>query len=102
MPKYYANRGWYYNADAVSYEFRCDPVPFIRCRRGSKYSARYYKHPRTVQERRAYFHDEISEYNVPVRLSRSARNLPDPWDDRQRADIGIRNWKRHRKTQYKC
>jgi hypothetical protein len=102
MPKYYATRGWYYNpARDMVYEYRCDPVPFIRCRRGSTYGARYYKQPRTIQERRAYFHDEISEYDVRVRITRSARNLPDPWDDRSRADFKIKNWKRYRRTQYK-
>ncbi len=101
MPKYYANRGWYFDSHAIAYEFRCDPVPFIRCRRGSKYGARYYKQPRTIQERRAYFYDELSEYGVSLRLTRSARNLPDPWDDRSRADFRIRNWKRYRRTQYK-
>lgn len=104
MPKYYA-KGWgtghWSNFVCVPYEYRCDPVPFIRCRRGSNYSARYHKQPRTIQERRAYFHDEISEYDVRVRLTRNARNLPDPWDDRTRADIRDRSWKKHRKTQYK-
>lgn len=101
MPKYTAHRGWYYNLELATYEYRRDPVPFIRCRRGSSYGARYYKHPRTIQERRAYFHDEIAEYGIRVRKTRSARNLPDPWDDRQRADLNHRSWKRHRKTQYK-
>jgi hypothetical protein len=101
MPKHYAHRGYFYNVSSVAYEYRYDPVPFIRCRRGSTYGARYYKKPRTIQERRAYFHDEISEFGVPVRLTRSARNLPDPWDDRKRGDLHIKNWKRHRRTQYK-
>jgi hypothetical protein len=99
MPKYYVKL-WGMPTDIV-YEYRREPVPFTRCRRGSSYVSSYYKHPRTIQERRAYFHDEISEYDVRVRRSRSARSLPDPWDDRIRSDVGIKNWKNYRRTQYK-
>lgn len=99
MPKYIA-KIWGIPVGIV-YEYRREPVPFIRCRRGSGYRSNYYKHPRTIQERRAYFHDEISEYDVRVRRSRSARNLPDPWDDRIRSDAGVKNWKNYRRTQYK-
>jgi len=102
MPKYIAHRGWYYNPKLdVAYEYRRDPVPFVRCRRGTRYGRRYYKQPRVMQERRAYYGDEIAEYGIKVRNRRSALYLPDPWDDYPRSDFKIRNWKRHRKTQYK-
>lgn len=99
MPKYIA-KIWGIPVGIV-YEYRRDPVPFTRCRRGSGYCSSYLKRPRTTQERRAYFHDEISEYDIQIRGSRSPRNLPDTWDDYIRADVGIKNWKKFRRTQYK-
>ena len=102
MPKYIAHRGWYGNPETdVAYEFRCDPVPFIRCRRGPSYGRRYFKKPRTMQERRAYFHDELSEYGIKIRKRRAALHIPVWWDDYPRRDFRNKNWKRHRKNQYK-
>jgi hypothetical protein len=100
MPKHYVKLWGMHTG--ITFEYRRDPVPFTRCRRGSRYGSRYLKQPRTTQERRAYFHDEISEYDIQIRGSRSPRGLPDPWDDYIRADVGIKNWKNYRRTQYKA
>ena len=82
-------------------EYRRDPVPGTRCRRGSGYGQRVLRRPRTTQERRAYFHDEIAEYGVRIRGRRSAHALPNAWDDICRSDIFTKNWKKQRRTQYR-
>ena len=84
----------------ITYEYRRDPVPFTRCRRGAHYGNRYLKKPHTMQEARFNFLDEDSN-GVKLRASRCYRNLPNHYDDRVRADIDIKNWKRFRRTQYK-
>ncbi len=84
----------------ITYEYRRDPVPFTRCRRGANYGNRYLKKPHTIQEARFNFLDEDSN-GVKLRTSRCYRNLPNHYDDRVRADIDIKNWKRFRRTQYK-
>lgn len=88
----------------LTYDYRRGPVPFTSCRRGASYSGRYLKKPRTTQERRRYFHDEITEEAViHIRGRRKPRILPNHWDDRLRSDAtgNHRSWKRHRRTQYK-
>jgi hypothetical protein len=41
---------------------------------------RFYRHPRTRQERRAFF--AAVEQNVRIRAARSPRHLPTDWDDK--------------------
>ena len=102
MSKYIAYRSWYSNPNFdVAYEYRCDPVPFIHCRRGASYGRRYYKRPRAMQEKRAYFHDEVAEYGIKLRVRRAAQLIKYCWDDYPRSDFKNKNWKKHRKTQYK-
>jgi hypothetical protein len=55
---------------------------------------RYFRHPRTTQERRKY----DKQYG---RKRRSPRNLPNTYDDLIRRDRDDKSWKRHRRTQYK-
>ena len=55
---------------------------------------RIMRRPRTIQEKRA-------NQGWPVRGKRSPSRLIDPWDDYIRKDLYNRNWKRHRRTQYK-
>ena len=62
------------------YRFRIDPVP----KTGLNYYgnfAHWYKRPKTTQERRLYY-----AYPEYVRGRRHACNLPNAWDDWQRAD----------------
>lgn len=54
-----------------------------------------YRHIRTQQERKAYYGHK--EY---VRGKRSARMLPNYWDEVYRAELG-KSWKNKRKTQYR-
>ena len=86
----------------IGYEYRCDPVPYVRCHRGAHYGHRYLRYPKTTQERRAYFltEDELY-YGVRLRARRSIRGLPNAWDDYYRGDIHAKNWKKYRRTQYK-
>lgn len=72
------------------------PVPGTgKCRR--RY--RYFRSPRTFAERKAS--QVIDRQEPQARASRNARNLPSNWDDIGRKDIDNRNWKRHRRHQYK-
>jgi hypothetical protein len=82
----------------VPVEYRCDPIPHT----GRRRRFRYMRHPRTTNERRAYFHDEISEYQIRVRGRRTSKNLPEAWDDMLRSDTyNHKNWKHHRRHQWK-
>lgn len=86
----------------VEVEFRRDPIPGTYKRRGGGYGKTVLRRPRTTQERRAYFHDEVSEYGIRIRGRRSAHHLPNAWDDLVRSDVFDRkSWKRQRKTQWK-
>lgn len=67
-------------------------------------SYRWFRHPRTTQERRwthAWDDEEFAPKNGFARRARSARNLPEAWDDYVRQDGDNHNWKRHRRTQWK-
>jgi len=66
--------------------------------RGSVY--RHYKFIGAQRDLDALKYDEDAvEYNIRARDKGFPAN---PWrDDKVRADIDIKNWKRHRKTQYK-
>lgn len=58
---------------------------------------------RTTQERRANGHRgvlDVEEYEIRVRGRRSAKVLPDSWDD-PHGYYAHRSWKRYRKTQWK-
>lgn len=84
------------------YRFRDGPVPAIRCARGGGSLCR---HPHTTQEIRAWHAlggaDADGEARpIKARRKRAPRALPDTHDDPIR-DFGERNWKRHRRTQYK-
>jgi hypothetical protein len=82
-------------------EYRHDPIPGTRCHRGARYGKTILRRPRTTQERRAYFHDEISEYDIRIRGRRTPRQLPNAWDDMCRSDIfNHKSWKNHRNTQW--
>lgn len=94
--------GRWHSRCIVSVEFRCDPIPGTRCRRGAGYGKTVLRRPRTTQERRAYFHDDVSEYDVRIRGNRTPRALPNAWDDICRSDIfNHKSWKRHRRHQWK-
>jgi len=69
------------------YEFRRDPVPGTGGR--NWHFGSYYRNPKTTQEMRyACYHGRL------VRARRNKNNLPDPWDDIQRGDVGTRkSWK---------
>lgn len=73
--------------------FRYGPVPFTGKVHGY---GRYYRHPKTRQERIANLYDDKF-----VRGKRKDKHLPTSWWDISRKDTYDRNWKRFRKTQYK-
>lgn len=78
--------------------FRDGPVS----RTGVKHwRGRYYRHPRTTQERRDLAFTEVDEdildYEVKIRPAR--RRIPNSWDDIIYSHRG-RGWKEYRKTQY--
>lgn len=71
------------------------PVPGVRRHRGF----RYFRRPRTTQERRQAF--AVREDKEPApRARRNATNLPNSYDDIGRSYIEARNWKRYRKHQW--
>lgn len=72
------------------------PVPGVRKYRGGR---RYYRRLRTTNERRQA--QRMDPSDVMPRGRRSARMLPNAWDDYVRGDREDRNWKRHRKHQWK-
>lgn len=76
--------------------FRRFPVPGSGgCRRSG-----HYRHIRTLQETRAnWFDEDIKEFNIKPRKSRT--NLPNARDDIYRSDGRIKNWKKHRDHQWK-
>ena len=62
---------------------------------------RYYRHPQTLNERRQSC--RVREDNEPsIRAARNAHNLPTSWDDYPRRGTDNDNWKRYRKTRWKC
>ena len=84
------------------YRHREEPVPWI-CR--SK-NCRLFRHPRTTNERKAYFGNEVTReilesYGVALKLrqKRSSHWLPNAWDDISR--LRQRSWKENRGTQRK-
>lgn len=63
----------------------------------------YYRHPRTKNEITQYYAANGSQLEVPIKI-RSRRNpkyLPNSWDDLERVNSRVRNWKIYRKTQWK-
>lgn len=62
-------------------------------------SGRYYRAPKTTNERRQLHNPDLTDYSIKVRGTR-AKLLPDSYDD-LRIDRSNNNWKRYRKTQYK-
>lgn len=56
---------------------------------------------RTTHERRWVRAWDDEEFAPKIRARRNARNLPDSWDDYVRRDVDDRNWKRHRRHQWK-
>ena len=70
-----------------------------------------FRDPRAWQERRVNgsheyrrvevrVGDEVREFHVRIRGKRSARMLPEAWDDLPRGKQ--RSWKVHRRTQYRA
>ena len=75
------------------------PVPGTRCHRGGRH---YYRHPRTMNERRLAALVLEEEGEVAPRPQRSANSLPCAWDDFRVAARDDRNWKRFRRTQWRA
>lgn len=69
----------------LPFRYRFDPVPGI-CSYGGWW--RYFKRPKTTQERRLSF-----AYEGYVRAKRNSRNLPSSWDDIAKARR-TKGWKR--------
>lgn len=81
-------RRWYVGGlPSIAFRYRIDPVPGIHSFRG--WFKCWYKRPKTMNEKRAWFNSEGYGRN-----RRSPRNLPDPWDDYHRSDVRTRkSWK---------
>ncbi|KVP39731.1 hypothetical protein [Burkholderia ubonensis] len=75
------------------------PVPGVRCRRGGGH---YYRRPKSMMERRQAAMVLTDEGEVAPRGARSLKHLPNAWDDYCVAAREDRNWKRHRRTQWKA
>lgn len=74
------------------------PVPGVhRWRKG-----RFWRRPRTMSELRQVSLVLKEEGEVPPRPSRSVNHLPNAWDDLPISSRHDKNWKRHRKTQWKA
>jgi hypothetical protein len=87
----------YYTRRGLKFIFRCGPVPDIGHYHNSCRS--YMRRPKTTQERRKWFgaKTDSKEYNIKLRMRRSARVLPNAYDDLYAADNYIRGWKRTKK-----
>lgn len=80
-----------YKNRPIFFRFRCDPIPGVR-KGGCNYFSSYYKTPKTVNEKKAWFASE--GYG---RAKRNIRNLPEPWDDHPRADRYLdKSWKKNK------
>ena len=84
-------RGYRYTgfSSQASFRYRYDPVPYTGInayRWGCWYKKfRVYKYERSL----------YNDHKEFVRSKRNPRNLPDPWDDIQRGDVGTRrSWKK--------
>ncbi len=75
------------------------PVPGTRCHRGGRH---YYRHPRTMNERRQAALVLEEEGEVAPRPQRSSNSLPCAWDDFRVAARDDRNWKRFRRAQWRA
>ena len=85
--KVWCRWGWSYSDwKWRAYRFRFDPVP--NTGKPSRLYPAIWRHPKTTQERKWSFADP--EY---VRGKRSARNIPNCWDDWTRTDWDNRSWK---------
>lgn len=85
--------------ERVCYEYRKEPVPRTGNHRGYP---RYWRKPRTTQERQAsYLTEEETYYGIQVRGRRKAHTLANAYDDVVRSDYSERSWKKQRQTQYK-
>lgn len=97
--KYQSRR--YNISDYANKHFRNGPIPYTRCFRGGRSKSNI----KTIQERRevvGLLHDEdIREYTIKIRPNRNANNIPTSWDDCGRSDWNTKNWKKHRKHQYR-
>lgn len=62
----------------------------------------FWRHPHTTQERRWASAWDDEEFAPKTRGARSGHNLVNAWDDIVRQDSDDRNWKRHRKFQWKA
>lgn len=64
----------------------------------------FFRRPKTTQERKLYVGlcTDQKELDVVVKLraARSARNLPNAWDDVIRSSYRVKSWKIHRGQQH--
>lgn len=102
LAEHRANRRWHrrlpldYDHDR---DFRKRPVSGT----GGGSWSRYYRHPKTTQEKRNVSYDAVDEdvdyHNVKIRTRRNSTNLPQLRDDRKR--YNQKSWKNQRQTQWK-
>ena len=66
---------------------RKDIVPGSKYWDSARWFIKYYRRPKTQQER------SVDPDVVPPRAKRNKRNLPSTWDDIPRSDSSIKSWK---------
>lgn len=74
--------------------------------RSRKTYSKIFRKPKTIQERRKNSSTESFEYEgliikIKIRSRRSAKSLPNSWDDVYRSNYKINSWKKYRKQQWK-
>ncbi len=79
-----------------NYTYRKGPVPSVG---GDHYNGRYYRQPKTNNERRATaaFQLDSEENFVTIKKNNRARYLVSTYDDIPRFDSRIRSWKNTKK-----
>jgi len=82
----------YHTRGSFKLRYRQDPIPGTG---NKKRYGRYFRRPRTTQEKRAYF-DHIRQ-GARVRGRRHPCNLPDVYDDRYISNLSTGSWKRTKK-----
>lgn len=88
--KYHKKNSYFYNK--FEFMYRKTPVPYTGKRRWR--FKNFYRRPKTTQEKRLSY-----AYTNYIRGRRKPRSLPDSWEDIPR--FNTKNWKKHRRTQYK-
>jgi len=96
MIKLWINFGWGRRRNEQSFIYRQTPVPGIHHR---KQFCSFRTIPTTKEKRLYYAYEyECKEEGIKFRGRRSARTLPDAYDDIYRSDMRSKSWKKMKKS----